>query len=64
VLPILVDIFPSGTIAGSAGKVITWEGHRAGRAPDTAVGAVTPVNSGEIEIVDVKGIHLIGHPIN
>jgi len=59
VLPIPVDVLPFGVIAGSAGTVTRWAAHRAAMAPDTVVVAANPVGPGEIEIVDVNGIHLI-----
>lgn len=42
-VPVIVYVSPRGAIAGSAGTVITLAGHVAGMAPDTAIGAASPV---------------------
>lgn len=42
-VPVVVYIAPRGAIAGSAGTVITLAGHVAAMAPETAIGAASPV---------------------
>jgi membrane-bound serine protease (ClpP class) len=47
-VPVIVYVWPPGAIAGSAGTMITMAGHLSVMAPDTAIGAASPVGgSGE-----------------
>jgi membrane-bound serine protease (ClpP class) len=42
-VPIVVYISPRGAMAGSAGTVVTLAGHLSAMAPETAIGAASPV---------------------
>ena len=44
-MPVIVYVAPQGAIAGSAGTVITLAGHAAAMAPETAIGAASPVGA-------------------
>lgn len=44
-IPILVYIGPRGAQAASAGSIITAASHAAGMAPETVIGAASPINS-------------------
>ena len=44
-LPIIVYIAPQGAQAASAGSIVTAAAHAAGMAPETVIGAASPINS-------------------
>ncbi|MBN2555477.1 MAG: nodulation protein NfeD [Anaerolineales bacterium] len=44
-IPVVVYISPRGAAAGSAGTVVTLAGHAAAMAPETVIGAASPVGS-------------------
>ncbi len=47
-VPVVVFVGPNGAIAGSAGAMITMGGHASAMAPETAIGASSPISgSGE-----------------
>jgi membrane-bound serine protease (ClpP class) len=61
-VPVVVYIAPRGAIAGSAGTVITLAGHVAAMAPETAIGAASPVGmQGEDlqETIEAKTVEIL-----
>ncbi len=60
-VPVIVYVSPRGAIAGSAGTVIALAGHVVAMAPETAIGAASPVGSqgedlGQTMEAKIKGI--------
>lgn len=49
-VPIIVYVSPNGAMAGSAGTMITLAGHVAAMAPETIIGAASPINSDGTDI--------------
>src|SRR5512138_763419 len=43
-VPVVVYVSPRNAIAGSAGALITMAGHASAMAPETAIGASTPIS--------------------
>ena len=44
-IPVIVYVSPNGAMAGSAGTMLTLAGHASGMAPETAIGAASPVDT-------------------
>jgi membrane-bound serine protease (ClpP class) len=44
-VPVVVYVAPRGAMAGSAGAVITMAGHASAMAPETSIGAASPVGA-------------------
>ncbi len=44
-VPVVVYVAPNGAMAGSAGAVITLAGHASAMAPETTIGAASPVGA-------------------
>lgn len=60
-VPVIVYVAPRGAMAASAGTLITLAGHLSAMAPETTIGAASPVGSGGEDIGEtmeskIKGI--------
>lgn len=51
-VPVIVYVGPAGSQAGSAGAIITFAGHASAMAPETAIGAASPINGDGADIED------------
>jgi membrane-bound serine protease (ClpP class) len=49
-VPVVVYVAPAGAMAGSAGTLITLSGHASAMAPETIVGAASPVGAGGADL--------------
>ncbi len=49
-VPVVVYVWPPGGFAASAGTFITLAGHAAAMAPNTSIGAASPIDAGGAEI--------------
>ncbi len=54
-VPVIVYVSPSGSRAASAGTFITMAGNVAAMAPNTSIGAATPINSNGADIEGALG---------
>jgi membrane-bound serine protease (ClpP class) len=52
-VPVIIYIGPAGAQAASAGSVITVAAHAAGMAPETVIGAASPVDGSGADIDDI-----------
>ncbi|HEX9926620.1 MAG TPA: ATP-dependent Clp protease proteolytic subunit, partial [Anaerolineae bacterium] len=51
-VPVVVYVWPPGGFAASAGTFITLAGHAAAMAPNTSIGAASPIDGSGAEIDD------------
>jgi membrane-bound serine protease (ClpP class) len=58
-VPVIVYIGPRGAQAASAGSIITIAAHASGMAPETVIGAASPVGDGGAELEDTISRKLI-----
>lgn len=58
--PVIVYIAPRGAMAGSAGTLLTLAGHLSAMAPETTIGAASPVGSSGEELDETMASKLKG----
>ncbi|MEZ4644021.1 MAG: ATP-dependent Clp protease proteolytic subunit [Chloroflexota bacterium] len=58
-VPVIVYIGPRGAQAASAGSIITLAAHASGMAPETVIGAASPVGDGGAELEETISRKLI-----
>ena len=62
-LPVIVYVSPAGGRAASAGTFITMAGHVAAMAPNTTIGAATPINASGEDIEGALGRKVINDSV-
>ena len=55
-VPVVVYVTPRGAMAASAGTVITLAAHASAMAPETIIGAASPVGSGGQDLAQTEQI--------
>lgn len=55
-VPVVVYVSPNGAMAASAGTLITLAGHVVAMAPETAIGAASPVGSGGQDLTQTESL--------
>jgi membrane-bound serine protease (ClpP class) len=63
-VPVIVYVSPSGGRAASAGTFITLAGHVAAMAPNTSIGAATPINSNGQDIEGALGRKVVNDAVS